>query len=142
MSACMLVQTTIFVLSSVNLGFFPISTQIQARQRPVPWAMPRKIRILDTESNRFLSSREELDISFQSYAGGSGEENYNERMSPVFLPAWTKLVSCSLQVQEPIALVPGSLAKGIAHVLLIKFVLGGEEVPALPILPSCLCHPW
>lgn len=43
-------------LCSFNLGFFPISTQIKARQKPVPWEAPRKIRILDTQSSLFFPS--------------------------------------------------------------------------------------
>lgn len=79
MSACRLVQTLIFVLSSVNLEFFPSALRFRQDKKPVPWAIPRKIRILDPECSLFFPPRGELDVSFQSYhVGGSGKENYNE----------------------------------------------------------------
>lgn len=77
-----------FLFSEVPImGSFLVSTEIQARQKPVPWATPQKIRILDIWSSSFFLSlpRENLGAGgflslIRCYAGGWWEVGGGKRL--------------------------------------------------------------
>lgn len=85
----------------LNLGSFPVSAQIQTRQKPAPWKSFTKVRTLESGPVLFFPFQGESGswASSLNHAILCWGRDYCEGASQLFLPALMWLVSYSPWVQ-------------------------------------------
>ena len=73
----------------LNLGPFPVSAQIQTRQKPVPWKSSTKVRTLESGPVLFFPFQGESGswASSLNHAILCWRRDYCEGASQLFLPA-------------------------------------------------------